>query len=402
MKDAIASAAESLRAPITEFAREIISIPSLSGQEGPVIERLRGEMIQIGYDEVRVDPMGNLHGRIGNGKKLIAIDGHCDTVDIGDPDTWEVGPYDAELRDGIIYGRGASDQKGGLASAIYAGRILKEIGVPDELSLLVVASVTEEEIEGLNWQYIIKEEGIVPEAVVLTEPTDLRISIGQRGRTEIRVRTRGISCHGSAPDRGQNPVYSMAPIILEVEQLHKRMRSDPVLGSGSITVTDVRSTSPSPLYAVPDSCTIHLDRRLTKGETLESAIREVEELPSIAAAAAEVFMPEYEAVTHTGLAYPAEAYYPPWLMSESDPVVRAAVEAYGEQFEEEATLSTWQFSTNGVATKGMFDIPTIGFGPGAEEHAHTSLDQVAVGDLVRAMAFYAAFVHKITEGAAQD
>jgi acetylornithine deacetylase/succinyl-diaminopimelate desuccinylase-like protein len=156
----------------------------------------------------------------------------------------------------------------------------------------------------------------------------------------------------------------------------------------------VRSTSPAPLYAVPDSATIHLDRRLTVGETLETAIREVEELPSVRAAGADVFTPEYEVKTHTGLVYPAKPYYPPWLMSESDPLVRAAIEAYRGQFEEEARLSTWGFSTNGVTTKGVFDIPTIGFGPGAEEHAHTSSDQVAVDDLVKAMAFYAAFLLK--------
>ncbi|UCC82172.1 MAG: YgeY family selenium metabolism-linked hydrolase [Gemmatimonadota bacterium] len=392
MRDTIATAAGSYRSDLIDFVREIVSIRSLSGEEGPVVDRLKAEMLEIGYDEVRIDPMGNLLGRIGSGGKIIALDGHCDTVDIGDPTSWDVDPFGAELGDGVIYGRGAVDQKGGLAAAIYAGKILKEIGMPDNVSLLVVASVSEEEVEGLNWQYIIKEDGIVPDAVLLTEPTGLSISIGQRGRTEIRVRTDGVSCHGSAPEHGENAVYKMAPIILEVEQLHKRLRGDPVLGNGSVTVTDVRSTSPSHLYAVPDSATIHLDRRLTVGETLESAIQEVEELPAVRAADADVFMPEYEVTTHTGLVHPAKPYYPPWLMSESDPLVRTASEAYRGQFEEEPRLSTWGFSTNGVTTKGVYDIPTIGFGPGAEEHAHTSSDQVRVEDLVKATAFYAAFV----------
>lgn len=385
-----------MRADLTDFVREIISIPSLSGEEGPVVERLKAEMEELGYDEVRVDGMGNVMGRLGSGGKVIAIDGHCDTVDVGDPATWDVDPFGAELRDGIIYGRGAADQKGGLAAAIYAGKVLREVGMPDGMSLLVVASVSEEEVEGLNWQYIIKEDGLVPAAVLLTEPSGLRISLGQRGRTEIRVRTHGVSCHGSAPEHGENAVYKIAPIILEVEQLHERLKSDSILGSGSVTVTDVRSTSPSPLYAVPDSATIHLDRRLTVGETLESAIGEVEALGSVQAGAAEVYIPEYEVTTHTGLTYPARPYYPPWLMSESDPLVRAAIEAYELQFEEEARLCTWGFSTNGVTTKGVYDIPTIGFGPGAEEHAHTSSDQVAVDDLVKATAFYATFLTRIS------
>jgi len=396
MRDIITDAARSLRADLTDFVREIISIPSLSGEEGPVVERLKAEMEELGYDEVRVDGMGNVMGRLGSGGKVIAIDGHCDTVDVGDPATWDVDPFGAELRDGIIYGRGAADQKGGLAAAIYAGKVLREVGMPDGMSLLVVASVSEEEVEGLNWQYIIKEDGLVPAAVLLTEPSGLRISLGQRGRTEIRVRTHGVSCHGSAPEHGENAVYKIAPIILEVEQLHERLKSDSILGSGSVTVTDVRSTSPSPLYAVPDSATIHLDRRLTVGETLESAIGEVEALGSVQAGAAEVYIPEYEVTTHTGLTYPARPYYPPWLMSESDPLVRAAIEAYELQFEEEARLCTWGFSTNGVTTKGVYDIPTIGFGPGAEEHAHTSSDQVAVDDLVKATAFYATFLTRIS------
>lgn len=393
MKKAIAAAAESYREEISGFVRDIVSIPSLAGQEGPVVERLRQEMLQIGYEDVHVDGMGNLIGRLGNGERTIALDGHCDVVDIGNPDIWEVDPYGGELKDGVIWGRGAADQKGGLAAAIYAGKILREVGLPGTISLYVVASISEEEIEGANWNYIIKEGAIVPEVVLLTEPSNLKISVGQRGRMEMRVKTQGISCHGSAPDRGENAIYRMAPIIQDVERFHRGMESDSILGGGSITVTDIKSTAPC-LCAVADSATIHLDRRLTEGETLESAVREIEELPSVRESGAEVFVPEYEVTTHTGLVYPAKAYYPPWLMDETDPVVQTAVRAYREQFGEEPTIGTWQFSTNGVTTKGVYDIPTIGFGPGAEEHAHMPLDQVRVDDLVRAMEFYTAFVLK--------
>ena len=391
MREAIASAAESSRENITSFVRDIVSIPSLSGEEGSVIERLRQEMVGIGYDEVHVDGMGNLIGRIGSGERVIALDGHCDVVDVGNPDIWERDPYSGALIDGVIHGRGASDQKGGLAAAIMAGKILSEVGLPDTHTLYVVASISEEEIEGANWRYIIEEEGIMPAVVLLTEPSDLKISIGQRGRMEMRVKTEGISCHGSAPDRGVNAIYRMAPVIQDIERLHQGMEEDSLLGGGSITVTDIRSTAPC-LCAVADSATIHLDRRLTEKETLESAMREVEELPSARESGAEVFVPEYEVSTHTGLVYQVQAYYPTWLMDRSDPVVQSAIGAYREQFEGEPEITTWQFSTNGVVTKGVFDIPTIGFGPGREEHAHMPLDQVRVDDLVSAMEFYTAFV----------
>ena len=335
--------------------------------------------------------MGNLLGRIGSGSRLIAIDGHCDTVGVGNPDTWEVDPFDGDYRDGVIYGRGAVDQKGGLTSAIFAGKILKEIGLPEDLSLLVVASVYEEDVEGVCWQHLVMDEKLAPDVILLTEPTNLEIKIGQRGRMEMRVKVGGRSCHGSAPERGDNAIYKIAPIIREIEELHGRLESKSVLGKGSITVTDVRSTAPS-LCAVADSATIHLDRRLSEGETLESAVREVRDLPSVKASGAEVTIPRYNIKTHTGYERLVEAYYPTWLMERDDHSVSVAVETYEKQIGEGAELSVWQFSTNGVATKGMYGMPTIGLGPGKEEYAHTPNDQVRVDDLVKAAEFYAAFV----------
>ncbi len=388
-REAVAAAASSLRDPLTAFASEIVAIPSVTGGEGAVVERIRQEMVALGYQEVWVDPMGNLVGRLGTGERLLALDGHCDTVGVGDPEHWEVDPFGGVVRDGVLYGRGAGDQKGGLAAAAYGGRILADVGLPPGVSLMVAATVLEEDVEGLNWRYIIEEDGIVPDAVVLTEPTDMTVSIGQRGRAEIRVRTHGSSCHGSAPDRGVNAIYRMAPILREVEELHARMESASILGKGSVTVTDIRSTAPS-LCAVPDSATIHLDRRVTEGETREGILQEIRGLPAVAAAQAEVFVPSYSIRTHTGLEVPAEAFYPAWLMDRAHPLVQAAVEASREQLDGRAEVSTWQFSTNGVVTKGVHGIPTIGLGPGSELYAHTPQDQVRVDDLVRAAAFYAA------------
>ncbi|MCP5107408.1 MAG: YgeY family selenium metabolism-linked hydrolase [bacterium] len=391
MREKIERVAESLRGDLVTFLREIIAIPSMNGKEKNVIERIKEEMEKIGYDKVWVDPLGNLLGQMGTGDRLIALDGHADTVGIGNPDTWEVDPFKGDYRDGIIYGRGASDQKGGLASAVYAGKILKETGIPDNVSLLVTASVLEEDYEGLCWQYILKETDIKPEAVLLTEPSNLQIMIGQRGRMELKVKTQGISCHGSAPERGENAIYKIAPIIRDIEQFNKKLHSESILGKGTVVVTDVSSSAPS-LCAVPDSAVLHLDLRLTEGETLESCVAEVAGLPSVKAVDARVTVPEYNIESYTGLMYPTRAYFPMWLMERAHPVVRAAERAYGNQFLKEPEVGVWGFSTNGVATKGGFDIPTIGFGPGKEDFAHTPYDQINESDLVKAMQFYAAFI----------
>jgi len=392
INDKIENLSQKLQNDLVGLLREIIAIPSVNGQEGDVIERLKLEMENIGYEEVWVDAMGNLFGRMGSGEKILAIDGHADTVDIGSPALWEVDPFGGEMKDGIIYGRGACDQKGGLAAAVYAGKIMQEIGMPDNISLLVVASVLEEDYEGLSWQYIINEDKIIPDAVLLTEPSDSGIKIGQRGRMEIKVQTDGISCHGSAPERGKNAIYMMAPIIQEIERLNPQLKEDEFLGKGSITISEIRSTAPS-LCAVADSATIHLDRRLTRGETMDSALREIMSLSSVKKSNAKVSVPEYTPKSYTGLKYPTGAYYPIWALEKTDPLVQTAVQAYEAQFQEMPDVDKWVFSTNGVATMGSFKIPTIGYGPGEEKYAHSANELVPVQHLVKALSFYSSFVY---------
>ena len=378
-------------ADLTAFMQDIIRIPSLSSREGNVIARIREEMERLGYDEVTVDPMGNLIGRVGSGPRVIALDGHVDIVDVGDPDLWDRDPFSADIEDGVLYGRGASDMKGGVASSVYAGAMIRERGVPDDVTVLVTATVQEEDCDGLCWQYIANEDGIRPELVVITEPTSLRVYRGHRGRMEMEVHTSGISCHGSAPERGVNAVYKMANIIADIEALNERLEPRAPLGKGTVTISQIRSTSPS-LCAVADGCTIHLDRRLTIGETEETSVAEIEALPSVQAAGATVSVLEYSVPSYTGLEYPTRKYYPTWELPEDAPGTRAAVAAYRDAFGEEPEVGFWVFSTNAVATAGMHGFPTIGFGPGHEKYAHAPNEQVEVEHLVRASAFYVALV----------
>lgn len=383
--------AQSLKAEVAQFLREIIAIPSLSSREGAVIQRIKAEMEKIGFDEIRIDGLGNLMGRIGGGRRVVAIDSHCDTVDVGNPDLWEVDPFKGDFRDGIIYGRGACDLKGGLASSLYAGKILKQIGMPDDVTLWISCTVQEEDCDGLCWKYIIEEEKFIPGAVLLTEPTNLNIYRGQRGRMEIKVKTEGLSCHGSAPERGVNAVYKMAPIIQEIEELNTRLKDDPFLGKGTVTISEIQSTSPS-LCAVADSCTIHLDRRLTAGETIDTALEEIRSLPAFRKAQAKVWLEQYAVPSYTGKVFPMQKYFPTWVLEEHHPLLQTAVESYRELFNANPLVDKWTFSTNGIATMGLHGIPTFGFGPGKEEHAHSPYEQIPVEHLVKAMAFYAGFV----------
>ncbi|MCQ2273146.1 MAG: YgeY family selenium metabolism-linked hydrolase, partial [Bacteroidales bacterium] len=211
--------AESYKADMTKFLRDMVKIPSESCEEKDVVLRIKEEMLKVGFDKVEIDPMGNVMGYIGHGKHLIAMDAHIDTVGIGEIKNWKFDPYEGFEDDVYIGGRGTSDQEGGMASMVYAGKIIKDLGLEDDYTLLVTGTVQEEDCDGLCWKYIIEQDKIKPEFVVSTEPTSCQIYRGHRGRMEIKVNVRGISCHGSAPERGDNAIYKMADIINQVKEL---------------------------------------------------------------------------------------------------------------------------------------------------------------------------------------
>ncbi|MDD2334277.1 MAG: YgeY family selenium metabolism-linked hydrolase [Mesotoga sp.] len=380
--------AESYREELTEFLRDLVSIKSFSAGEREVVQRIQKEMEKVGFDEVRIDGLGNILGRIGSGKNVIAMDAHIDTVEVGNEKLWKVDPFGGVVSDGVIYGRGASDQKAGMAAMVYGARIMKEEGLLGDFTLYVTGTVMEEDCDGLCWRYIIKEDGIIPDYVVITEPTNLNIYRGHRGRMELQVRTSGLSCHASAPERGINAIYKMSRIISEIERLNERLTDDPFLGKGTIAVTQIFFKSPSQ-NAVADECTIQIDRRLTAGETKETVIRELQEAVQMAGEEAEIVELFYERPSYTGTIYPVEKYFPTWVMEEDSEIVRKTVNTYREVFGEEPFVDKWTFSTNGIATAGVFSIPTIGFGPANEIFAHSPDDQCPVDHLVRAAAMYA-------------
>jgi len=380
--------AEAYKPAISRFLRDMIAIPSESRLEAKVIQRIKEEMETVGFDRVDIDPMGNVLGYIGNGRHLIAMDAHVDTVGVGDPDQWEYDPYKGYEDDEIIVGRGASDQEGGMAAMVYAAKIIKDLHLEDDYTLLISGTIQEEDCDGLCWQYIINENRIRPEFVVSTEPTSCRVYRGQRGRMEIKVATSGVSCHGSAPERGDNAIFKMAPILNELQILHTRLKEDDFLGKGSLTVSEIFSSSPS-RCAVADGCWVSIDRRLTAGETGEYALQQIRDLPTVKEVKARVSMYNYDQPSYTGLVYPTDSYFPAWTVEENHPVCQTLVAGYKHLFGEEPIVDKWTFSTNGVAITGMSGIPCIGFGPGHEDQAHAPNEKTWKSELVQSAAMYA-------------
>jgi putative selenium metabolism hydrolase len=221
------------------FMKELIATQSFSSKEKEVVQVIRREMEASGFDEVRIDGLGSIIGRLGNGPRVIAFDAHIDTVYSGERSLWSFDPFQPKIENGKIWGRGTVDQKGGMASMVSAARIIKSLDLNHGFTILFVGSVMEEDCDGLCWQYLIQEEKIRPELVVITEPTDMKIHRGHRGRMEMNVKIGGLSCHGSAPERGDNAVYKISRIALEIEKLNERLAFDEFLGKGTVTVTQV-------------------------------------------------------------------------------------------------------------------------------------------------------------------
>jgi putative selenium metabolism hydrolase len=377
----------------SENLSKLVKIKSLSTGEQAMADELKRQMLEAGFDEVRIDGLGNVIGRIGNGSRILAFDGHIDTVDTGNLANWTSDPFSGEISGGFVHGRGTVDQKGGPAAFVTAGRILKELAFNRDLTIYFTGTVIEEDCDGLCWKYLVEEEKIIPDFVVITEPTNLNIYRGHRGRMEIAVTFKGISAHGSAPERGKNAIYMASRACLEIEKLNERLKSDAFLGKGSVTLSEFVSGSPS-LCAVADYARIHLDRRLTWGETKESAVAEITEIVKDMDAVVEVL--QYEETAYTGLRYGMEKYYPTWKIEENHPLVVSAQEAFTGLFNKKPVTDKWTFSTNGVTINGYYKIPCIGFGPGNEVLAHAPNEKVPVGDLVAASAFYAALAYFIS------
>ncbi|BBE30004.1 peptidase [Tepiditoga spiralis] len=382
--------AKKYESEIVQFMSNLIRAKSYSADESAVIEVIKKEMEKVGFDEIKTDGLGNIIGKIGNGKKIIAIDGHIDTVEVGNENLWDREPFSGENDAEYVYGRGASDQKAGICSAVYGMKILKELNLMDDFTVYVTGTVMEEDCDGMCWRYLIEKEKLKPDFVVITEPTSLNIYRGHRGRIELRIKTTGISAHASAPERGENAIYKMAKVINEIEKLNEELKPHPFLGKGTVVVSQIFFKSPSQ-NAVPDECQIQLDRRITPYDTKESIFKELNTAIKRSGVKAEIIELEYSRPSYKGIKYPVEKFFPAWEIDESSPIIQAGIKTYIKTFEEDPVVDKWTFSTNGTVTAGVYNIPTIGFGPGEEKYAHAPNEKVEIEHLVKAAAFYANF-----------
>jgi len=392
---------EMSRADIIQFMREICAIPSMDGQLKAVGERIGAEMTKLGFDEVRFDKMGNILGRIGNGKRVIVYDSHIDTVGVGDPASWGWDPFIGKVENDILYARGACDEKGSTPGMIHGLAMARDLGLLEGTTAYYFGNM-EEWCDGIAPNAFVEvDPKVKPDFVVIGEPTKMNVYRGHKGRVELKITATGRSAHAASHYLGDNAVYKMMAIIAQIRELDRRMRFGmgyhPVQGYPSIAVTDVMARTAS-LNAVPDQFTIYLDRRITLTEPRDEVIAQIKGLiPDYLQDEIHVEELFYDTPSYTGLVFPVSKFYPPWLLDDAHPITQAGQRTIEALWGEKRTLGTWDFSTNGTYWAGKAGIPSIGFGPGDEKFAHTSLEQVPLNEVVAATEFYALFPRLLNE-----
>ena len=381
-----------------KILQDLIRIRSYSGEEEEIVRYIQGRMNEFGFAEVFIDGLGNIVGRIGEGPLNILWDAHVDTVQVTEGESWQFPPFEGVIQEGIIYGRGAVDEKPAMAGFLSAGKILAANFSQNDLpfTLYVVGSVLEEDCDGYPLRHLIEVEGIKPDLVLLGEPTDLQVYRGQRGRMEIQVSARGKAAHGAHNQQGINAIYRMMPLVKALEELDNSLNPVSPLGKGAITVSQIISQGPS-LCSVPDFCRIHIDRRLTGGEDKHVALEQLKGLLHEMNLEAEIHIPEYQGTSWKGTRFSQEAYFPTWILEEDHMLVQAGQRTVEAVMRQPRKTGFWNFSTNGVATAGRLGIPTIGFAPGKEELAHTAREELDLKDLQLATRFYALFPFILAE-----
>ncbi len=380
---------EENRETLIQFLREICAIPSMDSKIGPVGERIQQEMIALGFDEVRFDKMGNTVGRIGNGPKVLVYDSHIDTVGIGDPAEWQWDPFKGKIENGRFYARGACDEKGSTPGMIYGLAIARGLGLLDGYTAYYFGNM-EEWCDGIAPNTFVEvDPGVRPDFVVIGEPTKMFVYRGHKGRVEMKVVAKGRSAHAASNHLGDNAIYKLLPVIAGIRDLEPQLGDHEFLGHGKITVSDMHVNTPS-INAVPNEAFIYVDRRVTFGETVDAVIEQVRALiPPEHKDSISVEMLYYDDPSYTGFVYEVDKYFPAWAYEDNHPLVRAGVETRKLIGIPDAPTGKWNFSTNGIYWAGKAGIPSIGFGPGEEETAHTVNDSVILDDVVKATEFYA-------------
>ncbi|MBS4021555.1 MAG: YgeY family selenium metabolism-linked hydrolase [Dethiobacter sp.] len=377
------------RQKVLALCRKLIGIPSVTGDEKVIASFVSEEMLALGFDQVWIDQVGNVVGKIkgtGEGPRVL-FDGHLDTVEVSDPSAWTRSPFGAEIVDNCIFGRGAADMKGALAAMISGIAFLAEDERPKG-DIYVSGTILEEIAEGFSLSYILGD--LRPDVVVIGEATELNINIGQRGRAEIVLETKGIPVHSSNSKAGINAVESMLSLLGGIKQISLPQHA--ILGSAALELTDIISSPYPGASVIPEKCRVTFDRRLMVDEVKEHVLEDIrriinKETETNNKISATVDVASLQIKSYTGLEVEHSKFAPAWLLSEDHEIVNRAKMAL-KSMGMNPKINVYSFCTNGSVSAGIYNIPTIGFGPCKESQAHIIDEFIQIDHLIQATEGY--------------
>lgn len=340
--------------------KDLIRVPSVNppGAELAVAQRLAAEFRAAGLiPELReVEPgRPNVVVSLGSGgPPHLWLNAHLDTVPVGDPAGWDHDPFGAVEVDGLVYGRGASDDKGGVASMSSALISLAMSGARLR-GTVTFTGVVGEEVGNLGTKRLLRD-GFKAEMAIVGEYTSARrIAAGYRGCLWLRVTTLGRSAHGSRPHQGNNAVYQMTEVVFPaLKGLSLAHEHAPRFLVSTPTVSINRIEGGTAVNVVPERCTALIDVRLVPGQSVSEVLRQIETALSTAGAGCPDFSYTLETI---------QASQPFWT-DPSHALVEAVGSSVGEVLDSEVEVFGKSGSSDANIISGELGIPVIAYGPG--------------------------------------
>jgi succinyl-diaminopimelate desuccinylase len=380
------------------LTRDLIHIPSVvrpgdpAGTEAAVAAHVEQWFRQEGFDvEVQAVAPGrpNVLAMLGDraaGPTLL-LEGHTDVVTEGDPGQWSHAPFEADLVDGRIYGRGAADMKSGLAAAMIAAAVLKRSGARLG-GRLVVGALVDEEADMLGVKHLVRTPlGRELTAAIICEPEQNELCLEQRGVVWARVTARGRMAHGAMPEAGVNTIVALSALVREAPRLERRLRMLCARSRYLRPPTVTPTVMTAPVKGVPQSNVIPavaqatLDVRLTPGPDADAVAKEIDEACRRAADACPGATVEWEPINGFRLATQVDR---------TEPLVRAMARAVRRATGEAPRYGGVPGSTDGTILRMELGIPIVTCGPGNRLIPHQVDEYVEVGQLIDAARIYVA------------